>query len=51
VARKYGGVVPIVRVANRATWVIGRDGRIQSLITGGEAIDPTQAISACGSGR
>jgi peroxiredoxin Q/BCP len=50
VARKYGGVVPIVGVANRATWVVGRDGRIQALVTGGEAIDPTRSISACGAG-
>lgn len=47
VARQYGGVVPIVGVANRATWVVGRDGRIVEVVTGGEAIDPARSIAAC----
>ena len=48
VARLYGGVVPVVGVANRATWVIGADGRIIEVITGSDALDPTRAVSACG---
>jgi peroxiredoxin Q/BCP len=47
VARRYGGVVPIVGVANRATFVVGEDGRIAEIVTGGDAIDPTRSISGC----
>jgi peroxiredoxin Q/BCP len=47
VARVYGGVVPIVGVANRATFVVGKDGRIAEIVTGGDAIDPTRSIAAC----
>jgi len=47
VARRYGGVVPIVGVANRATFVVGQDGRITEIVTGGDAIDPTRAIASC----
>ena len=47
VARQFGGVVPIVGVANRATFVIGADGRVAEIVTGGEAIDPTRSIAAC----
>lgn len=51
VARQYGGVVPIVGVANRATFVVGRDGRIVEIVKGGEAIDPARSIAACPSGK
>jgi peroxiredoxin Q/BCP len=47
VARQYGGVVPIVGVANRATFVVGQDGRITEIVTGGDAIDPSRSIAAC----
>jgi peroxiredoxin Q/BCP len=47
VARRYGGVVPIVGVANRATFVVAQDGRIAEIVTGGDAIDPTRSISGC----
>ena len=46
-ARQYGGVVPIVGTANRATFVVGQDGRITEIVTGGDAIDPTRSIAAC----
>lgn len=39
--------MPIVGVANRATFVIGKDGRIVEIVTGGEAIDPSRAIASC----
>lgn len=51
VARRYGGVVPIVGVANRATFVVGRDGRIVEIVKGGDAIDPSRSIAACPSGK
>jgi peroxiredoxin Q/BCP len=47
VARQYGGVVPIVGVANRATFVVSQDGRIAEIVAGSDAIDPTASIAAC----
>lgn len=47
VARRYGGVVPIVGVANRATFVVGQDGRVLEIVAGSEAIDPARSIAAC----
>ncbi len=51
VARRYGGVVPILGVANRATFVLDRGGRIAEIVAGGEAIDPTRSIASCPSHR
>lgn len=47
VAEKYGGTVPVLGLANRVTYVIGKDGAIVQITTGGDAIDPTTAIAAC----
>jgi peroxiredoxin Q/BCP len=47
VARRYGGVVPIIGLANRATFVVGQDGRIAEIVAGGDAIDPTRSIASC----
>jgi peroxiredoxin Q/BCP len=47
VARQYGGVVPVVGVANRATFVIAQDGTIKEIVAGSSAIDPAGAITSC----
>ncbi len=47
VAKLYGGTVPVVGLANRATWVVGQDGKIVEIVTGGAAIDPGGAITSC----
>ena len=47
VADQYGGRVPVVGVANRATYVVGADGVIKEIVTGSAAIDPNSAIDAC----
>ena len=47
VAKQYGGTVMIVGFANRATFVIGQDGVVKEIVTGGDAINPTGAIAAC----
>jgi peroxiredoxin Q/BCP len=47
VARQYAGVIPVVGLANRATFVIGQDGRIVEVVTGSAAIDPAGSIAAC----
>lgn len=51
VARQYGGVVPIIGIANRATFVIDRDGKITDIVAGSAAIDPAASIAACPSHR
>ena len=33
--------------ANRVTFVIGKDGKVTSVIEGKDAIDPTATLSAC----
>jgi peroxiredoxin Q/BCP len=47
VADQYGGRVPVVGLANRATYVVGTDGVIKEIVTGSSAIDPNSAIAAC----
>jgi peroxiredoxin Q/BCP len=47
VARQYGGTVAILGMANRATFVVDRDGTVKEIVTGSDAIDPKGAIAAC----
>jgi peroxiredoxin Q/BCP len=47
VAKKYGGTVPLIGFANRATFVVGQDGVVKEIVTGSAAIDPAGAILAC----
>ena len=47
VVEQYSGKIPIVGVANRATYVIGQDGLVKEIVTGGAAIDPSTAVAAC----
>ena len=47
VAAQYGGKVPIIGLANRATYVIATDGTVKEVVTGSDAIDPGGAITAC----
>lgn len=47
VARQYGGVIPVVGLAYRVTYVVGQDGRIADIVTGNRAIDPAASIAAC----
>lgn len=47
VAKKYGGTVAIIGLANRTTFVVGQDGIVKEVVSGGEAIDPKGAIAAC----
>jgi peroxiredoxin Q/BCP len=44
-------VIPIVGLANRASFVVGQDGRIVDIVTGSAAIDPAGSIAACPSHR
>jgi thioredoxin-dependent peroxiredoxin len=47
VAKQYGGTVALIGLANRATFVVGQDGVVKEITTGGDAINPTGAIAAC----
>ena len=49
VARLYTGLMPIpgVDLAKRSNVVIGQDGKVQKLVTGSDAVDPTSAIASC----
>lgn len=47
VAKQYGGTVAVLGLANRATFVVDRDGTVKEIVTGGDAIDPKGAIAAC----
>lgn len=47
VTKQYAGTVPIFGVANRATFVIDRDGTVKEIVTGSDAIDPAPAVNAC----
>ena len=47
VSRAYGILIPILRWANRVTFVIDKQGVIREVIKGGAAIDPTGAGATC----
>src|SRR5689334_17083551 len=47
VAKEYGVLIPDAGVANRATFVIDKDGKIQHIEEGKTAVDPTGAETAC----
>lgn len=51
VVEQYPGKIPILGVANRATYVIGQDGVVKEVITGGDAIDPSTAVASCPIGK
>jgi peroxiredoxin Q/BCP len=47
VAKQYGGTIAVVGLANRATFVLEKDGTVKDVITGSDAIDPGGAITSC----
>ena len=47
VTKKYGVLLPERGVANRTTFVVGKDGRIEHIEEGSAAIDITGAANAC----
>jgi len=47
VSQEYGVLMAILRLANRVTFVIDKQGVIRQIIKGGAAIDPSGAIQAC----
>lgn len=47
VSKEYGVLIPQVGVANRATFVIDKEGKIIHIEEGNSAIDPNGAETAC----
>ena len=47
VSREYGVLIPLIKLASRTTFVIDKQGVIQSIQKGGLAIDPENAQQAC----
>ena len=47
VSTAYGVLIPTAGVANRATFVIDKEGKIQHIEEGSGAVDPTGAATAC----
>ncbi len=47
VAAAYGVLIPDAGMANRATFVIDKEGKIVYIEEGNTAIDPTGAVTAC----
>lgn len=47
VSKAYDVLIPILRWANRVTFVIDKQGVIRQIIKGEEAIDPSGALHVC----
>ena len=47
VAKEYGVLMPANGIANRATFVVDKEGKIQHIEEGSGAVDPTGAETAC----
>jgi peroxiredoxin len=47
VAKAYGVLIEQAGMANRATFVVDKDGKISYIEEGSGAIDPTGAADAC----
>lgn len=46
-AKAYGVLIETRGVANRSTFVVDKDGKIQHIEEGSAAVDPTSAMTAC----
>lgn len=47
VSKQYGVLMPLIRLANRATFLIDEGGIISAIQKGGEAADPGNVLAAC----
>jgi len=46
VSKQYGVLIPLIRLANRTTFLIDERGIISAIQKGGEAADPGNALAA-----
>ena len=47
VSRAYDVLIPVIRWANRVTFVIDKQGIVREIIRGSDAIEPGGALAAC----
>jgi peroxiredoxin Q/BCP len=47
VSKAYGVLMPLIRLANRTTFIIDKHGTIQNVLKGSEALDPENAGQVC----
>jgi peroxiredoxin len=47
VASEWVGLMPLVKLAKRANFVVGQDGVVTQVTEGSDAVDPTAAVNAC----
>lgn len=47
VSKAYGILNDQNQFANRTTFVVDKEGKIQHIVDGGSAVDPTSAIEMC----
>jgi len=47
VSKAYDVLIPLIRLANRYTFVIDKQGIVHEIIKGSDAIDPSGALKAC----
>jgi glutaredoxin-dependent peroxiredoxin len=47
VSKDYGILNDQYQFANRTTFVVDKDGKIQHIVEGGSAVDPNSAIDMC----
>jgi thioredoxin-dependent peroxiredoxin len=47
VSKQYGVLIPLIRLANRTTFLIDEQGIISAIQKGGEAADPGNVLAAC----
>ena len=45
--KRYDVKTPLIKMAQRTTFVIGRDMKVQAVISGSDAIDPEHSVRAC----
>ena len=47
VVGQYDLKMPVIGLANRATFTVAQDGKVTDIKTGGDAIDPAGTLQAC----
>ena len=47
VSKQYGVLIPLIRLANRTTFLTDERGIISAIQKGGEAVDPGNVLAAC----
>jgi peroxiredoxin len=45
--KEYGLWAPKYKAARRATFLVGKDGRIEEIQADNDAVDPTKVVTAC----